>query len=72
LGDVLVLDQTIFGSSSLAEVDTEFEELDEDGLESAERGATEALRREDFGNGREGGGRLVDGEKLIRSLFVDV
>jgi len=48
LSDVLVLNQTIFGSSSLSEVDTEFEELDEDRFESAERSATEALRREDF------------------------
>lgn len=44
MSDVLVLDQTIFGRSSLSEVDTEFEEFDEDRFESTEGSATEALR----------------------------
>ena len=60
--------KSLLGGASLAEVDAEPEELDEDRLEGAQRGGAEALRGEDFGDGGESGEGLVDGEELIAAL----
>jgi hypothetical protein len=68
LSDVLVHVESLLGRAALAKVDTESEELDEDGLEGVERGRPEALRGEDLGDGREGSQGLVDGEELIAAL----
>lgn len=61
--------QSFLGSSTLSEINAEGEELDEDGLESAERGGSESLGGENFRNGGKGCERLVDGEEFIATLF---